>query len=131
MALILNVLWFILGGWLSGLAWLLAGVLLAITIVGLPWSAAAFRIGLFSFAPFGRHVLPRQAMNGHGDLGTGPLGFLMNVVWVLLAGWWLALHHVILAAALMITIIGIPFGLQHLKLALISFAPVGQTVVEG
>ena len=131
MAILLNILWFILGGWLSGLAWLLAGVVLAITVVGLPWSAAAFRIGLFSFAPFGRHVVPRQALDGRGDLGTGPLGLLMNVVWILLAGWWLALHHVVLAVALMVTIIGIPFGLQHLKLALVSFAPVGQTVVEG
>lgn len=130
MALLLNILWFLLGGWISGLAWLLAGVLLAITIVGLPWSAAAFRIGLFSFAPFGRQIVSREAINRRGDLGTGPLGFLLNVVWVLVAGWWLALHHVVLAVALVISIIGIPFGLQHLKLALISFAPVGQTVVE-
>ena len=131
MALLLNVLWFIFGGFLSGLAWLFAALVLAITIVGLPWSAAAFRIGLFSFAPFGRHVVPRQAVTGRGDLGTGAPGCAMNVVWVLVAGWWLALHHVALALALMVTIIGIPFGLQHLKLALISFAPVGQTVVEG
>ena len=131
MALILNILWFIFGGFISGAAWLLAGVLLAITIVGLPWSAAAFRIGLFSFAPFGRHVVPRQTVSGRGDLGTGPLGFLLNVVWVLLAGWWLALQHVVLAVGLAVTIIGIPFALQHIKLALISFAPVGQTVVEG
>jgi uncharacterized membrane protein YccF (DUF307 family) len=122
MALILNILWFIFGGFISGLAWLLAGVLLAITIVGLPWSVAAFRIAGFSFAPFGRHVVSR---------GTGPIGFLGNVIWVLLAGWWLALHHVVLGVALMVTIIGIPFGLQHLKLALISFAPIGQEVVEG
>jgi uncharacterized membrane protein YccF (DUF307 family) len=131
MALILNILWFILGGFISGLAWLLAGVLLAITVVGLPWSAAAFRIAGFSFAPFGRHVVARRAMTGRGDLGTGPLGFLMNIVWVLIAGWWLALHHVVLGLTLMVTIIGIPFGLQHLKLALISFAPIGQRVVEG
>jgi uncharacterized membrane protein YccF (DUF307 family) len=131
MALVLNILWFIFGGFISGAAWLLAGVLLAITIVGLPWSAAAFRIGLFSFAPFGRRVVPRQTVSGRGDLGTGPLGFLMNVVWVLVAGWWLALHHLVLGVLQMVTIIGIPFGLQHFKLALISFAPVGQTVVEG
>lgn len=131
MTLVLNVLWFIFGGWISGLAWLLAGVILAITIVGLPWSAAAFRIGLFSFAPFGRHLVPRQSMSGRGDLGTGPLGFLLNVIWALLAGWWLALHHLALAIALAVTIIGIPFALQHVKLALISFAPVGQAVVEG
>jgi uncharacterized membrane protein YccF (DUF307 family) len=131
MALVLNILWFVFGGFLSGLAWLLAAVILAITIVGLPWSAAAFRIGLFSFAPFGRHVVPRHSVSGRGDLGTGPLGLLLNVVWVLLAGWWLALQHVVLAVGLAVTIIGIPFALQHIKLALISFAPVGQTVVEG
>jgi uncharacterized membrane protein YccF (DUF307 family) len=131
MTLILNILWFILGGFISGLAWVLAGVILAITIVGLPWSAAAFRIAGFSFAPFGRHVVARQAVTGRGDLGSGPLGFLMNVIWAVLAGWWLALHHVLLGVALMVTIIGIPFGLQHLKLALISFAPIGQTVVQG
>jgi uncharacterized membrane protein YccF (DUF307 family) len=131
MALILNILWFIFGGWISGLAWLLAGVLLAITIVGLPWTQAAFRIAGFSFAPFGRHVVPRRTLGGHGDLGTGSLGVVLNVVWVVLAGWWLALHHVVLAVALMLTIIGIPFGLQHLKLALISFAPIGLRVIEG
>ena len=131
MTLILNILWFIFGGFISGTLWLFAGVLLAVTIVGLPWSAAAFRIGLFSYAPFGRHVVPRQAVNGRGDLGTGPLGFLLNVIWVLLAGWWLALHHLVIGVVQMVTIIGIPFGLQHLKLALISFAPVGQEVVEG
>ena len=131
MTLILNILWFIFGGFISGLAWLLAGLLLAITIVGLPWSAAAFRIAGFSFAPFGRHIVPRQVRNGRGDLGTGPIGFIGNVIWVVLAGWWLALHHVVLGIGLMVTIIGIPFGLQHLKLALISFAPIGQDVVEG
>jgi uncharacterized membrane protein YccF (DUF307 family) len=131
MSLILNILWFIFGGFISGLAWLLAGVLLAITIVGLPWSLAAFRIAGFSCAPFGRHVVPRHTITGRADLGTGPLGLVMNVVWVLLAGWWLALHHVVIAIAQMVTIIGIPFGLQHLKLALISFAPIGQDVVDG
>ncbi|HWE99335.1 MAG TPA: YccF domain-containing protein [Caulobacteraceae bacterium] len=130
MTLILNILWFIFGGWISGLAWLLAALILAITIVGLPWSAAAFRIGMFSFAPFGRQVVPRSAVNGREDLGTGPLGFVMNVVWALLAGWWLALHHLVLGVGLCITLIGIPFGIQHFKLALISFAPVGQAVVE-
>ncbi|HEY2708729.1 MAG TPA: YccF domain-containing protein [Caulobacteraceae bacterium] len=131
MSLALNILWFIFGGFISGLAWCLAGVILAVTIVGLPWSAAAFRIAGFSFAPFGRHVVPRQALRGRGDLGTGPLGFLMNVVWVLLAGWWLALHHLVLAVGLTISIIGIPFALQHLKLAMIAFAPIGQSVVDG
>src|SRR5215472_7692807 len=131
MTLVLNILWFIFGGFISGLAWLLAALLLAITIIGLPWSAAAFRIALFSFAPFGRHVVPRQRANGRGDLGTGPLGFLLNVIWVLLAGWWLALHHVVIALAQAVTLIGIPFALQHLTLARIPYAPLGQTVEDG
>jgi uncharacterized membrane protein YccF (DUF307 family) len=131
MTLVLNILWFIFGGFISGAAWLLAGALLALTVVGLPWTLAAWRIAMFSFAPFGRHVVPRRALTGRSDLGDGPVGFAMNVIWVVLAGWWLALHHVVLAIGLFVSIIGIPFGLQHLKLALISFAPVGQEVVRG
>ncbi len=130
MSLLLNILWFIFGGWISGLAWLLAAVLLAITIVGLPWSFAAFRIGMFSFAPFGRHVVRRDAIGEH-DLGTGPLGFLGNIIWFLLGGWWLALHHLVIGVAQCVTIIGIPFGIQHFKLALIALAPIGTEVVEG
>jgi uncharacterized membrane protein YccF (DUF307 family) len=124
MRLLLNVLWFILGGWISLLAWLLAGVLLAITIVGLPWSFAAFRIAGFSAAPFGRFIQPRPAAAGEG------LDLILNIVWFVLAGWWLALQHLFLAVGAFITIIGIPFGVQHLKLAMISLAPVGATVRE-
>ena len=129
MRLILNCLWFILGGWISGSLWILAGLLLAITIVGLPWARAAFRIAGFSYWPFGRQVMPRSGFGGT-DLGTGPLGAILNVIWFIFAGWYLALHHILLGLALCITIIGIPFGLQHLKLAVISLAPVGKTVVN-
>jgi uncharacterized membrane protein YccF (DUF307 family) len=129
MRLILNCLWFILGGWISGSLWILAGLLLAITIVGLPWASAAFRIAGFSYWPFGRQVMPRSGFGGT-DLGTGPLGAILNVIWFIFAGWYLALHHILLGLALCITIIGIPFGLQHLKLAVISLAPVGKTVVN-
>ena len=128
MKLLLNILWFIFGGWISMLAWIVAGVLLACTIVGLPWAFSAFRIAGFSAAPFGRHILPKGAMAGEQPAGL--LDGALNVVWFIFAGWWLALHHVLLAVALMITVIGIPFGLQHLKLAAISLAPVGTRVVE-
>lgn len=128
--LLLNLLWFVFGGWISGLAWILAGVILAITVVGLPWAQAAFRIASFSFWPFGREVVSREAVFGRHDLGTGSMGFLLNVVWFVFAGWWLALHHLVLAVGLAITIIGIPFAVQHIKLAVISIAPVGKTVVE-
>lgn len=121
MRLLLNLLWFVLGGWISGFLWLLAGVILAITIIGLPWTPAAFRIAAFSAWPFGRIV-------AEGDTGTSSV--VLNILWFVLAGWWLALHHIALAAALAVTIIGIPFAWQHLKLALISLAPVGRAVVE-
>jgi uncharacterized membrane protein YccF (DUF307 family) len=130
MTLILNVLWFILGGWLAGLAWIFAAVLLAITVVGLPWALAALRIGVFSFAPFGKEVVPRRLITGREDLGTGDLGLLLNVVWFVLGGWYLALMHVVIGAVQCVTIIGIPFGIQHFKLAGIALAPVGKEVIE-
>ncbi len=121
MRLLMNVLWFILGGWISGTAWLLAGALLAITIVGLPWTPAAFRIAGFTYFPFGKVVVERDA---------GATSVLLNILWLLLAGWWLALHHLVLAAALAVTIIGIPFAWQHVKLAILSLTPVGKGVAE-
>ena len=129
MSLLLNVLWFILGGFAGGLAWLLGGLILAITIVGLPWAAAAFRIGIFAFAPFGSRGVDRRMGTGREDLGTGSMGFVLNVVWFLFAGWYIALAHVVVGAVQCVTIIGIPFGLQHFKLAGIALAPVGKTVV--
>jgi uncharacterized membrane protein YccF (DUF307 family) len=126
MRLLLNILWFILGGWISMLAWALAGVLLAITIIGLPWTVAAFRLAGFSAAPFGRQVVPPYA----GDRRGGTLDTVLNVLWFVVAGWWLALQHLLLAVTLFLTIIGIPFGLQHLKLAMLSIAPVGTRIVE-
>jgi uncharacterized membrane protein YccF (DUF307 family) len=130
MNLILNILWFIFGGFAAGLAWLLAGVLLALTIVGLPWSMAAFRIGVFSFMPFGKQVVSRRSMTGREDLGTGPLGFLMNVVWFVLGGWYISLAHLVIGVIQLVLIITIPFGLQHLKLAAIALAPIGKEVIE-
>jgi uncharacterized membrane protein YccF (DUF307 family) len=128
--LILNILWFILGGWISGTLWILAGVLLAVTVVGLPWSMAAFRIAGFSYWPFGRQVVSRAELSRRGDLGTGIVGLLLNILWFIFGGWYLAIHHIVLGIGLCVTIIGIPFGLQHLKLAIISLAPVGKAVVE-
>jgi uncharacterized membrane protein YccF (DUF307 family) len=129
-SLILNILWFIFGGFVCGLGWLVGGALLAITIVGLPWAAAAWRIGVFSFAPFGRLVVDRDQVFRRGDLGTGPMGFLLNVVWFVLAGWWIGLAHICVGVAQCCTIIGIPFGWQHFKLAILALAPVGKTIVE-
>ena len=130
MTLLLNLLWFVFGGWIAGLAWLFSAALLAVTIVGLPWTRAAIRIGLFSFFPFGEQVVWRESITGRMDLGTGTLGLLLNVIWIVLGGWYLALMHIFIGAACLVTIIGIPFGLQHFKLARIALAPIGQEVVD-
>jgi uncharacterized membrane protein YccF (DUF307 family) len=127
---LLNILWFILGGFLSGLGWWLAGILAAITIVGLPWARACFMLGNFTFWPFGRDVISRKVLTGRDDLGTGPFGMLGNVVWFVFFGWWLALGHLTLAVALALTTLRIPFALQHLKLAAASLFPIGQSVVD-
>lgn len=127
---VLNVLWFITGGVIAGLAWILAGVLMAITIVGIPWARSCFMLARFSFWPFGFDILSRDQLFGREDLGTGALGKLGNVIWFVLAGWWLAIMHISAAIALAVTIIGIPFAWQHVKLAIASLFPVGKTVVE-
>jgi uncharacterized membrane protein YccF (DUF307 family) len=126
---LLNLLWFVFGGWISMLAWALAGAVLAITVVGLPWAFAAFRIAGFSAAPFGRSLASKRVVSPE-SAGDSTIDMILNVIWFVFAGWWLALHHLVLAFALFCSIIGIPFGLQHLKLAMISLAPVGVTVVE-
>ncbi len=129
MTLLLNVLWFIFGGFITGCAWFLGGLLLALTIVGLPWAGAAFRIGIFAFAPFGKRVVDRQDLTGRPDAGTGCLGLVLNVLWIVLGAWHIALAHLVIGVAQCLTLIGIPFGIQNFKLALIALAPVGKTVV--
>ncbi len=130
MTLILNILWFILGGGLSGLLWLLGGLLLAVTIVGLPYTQAAWRIAGFAFWPFGKEIVARENVTGREDLGTGPLGCGLNIVWFVLAGWYIALSHLLIAVAEFVTIIGIPFALKDLQLAQIAMAPIGKAVAE-
>lgn len=125
-----NFLWFILGGALMGLGWWLAGLLAFVSIVGIPWGRACFVIGRFAFFPFGKEAIDREELSGQGDIGTGGLGLFGNIVWFVLAGWWLAIGHVLSAIACFVTIIGIPFAIQHLKLAGIALAPVGKTVVD-
>lgn len=127
---ILNILWFILGGVITGLSWWIIGVLAFLTVVGIPWSRACFVIGYFSFFPVGKEAIDRAELSGEEDIGTGVFGTLGNIIWFLFAGLWLAILHVLAAISLAITIIGIPFAIQHLKLAGIALAPIGKTVVE-
>jgi uncharacterized membrane protein YccF (DUF307 family) len=125
--LILNILWLIFGGGIAAaLSWLLAGCILFITIIGIPYSYACFRIAYFSALPFGNKLVDARDVGEERIFGTT----LVNVIWVILAGIWLFIEHVVVGVGLCLTIIGIPFGLAHFKLAKISFAPLGKRVVS-
>lgn len=129
MSLLLNLIWVLLGGFFMAMAWFAAGILAAITIIGLPWAKACFTLGSFSLWPFGREAIDRRALTGRRDIGTGPLGLIGNILWLLSFGIPLAVGHVLAAIACAVTIIGIPFALQHIKLALASLAPIGIEIV--
>ena len=129
MALMLNLLWLLFGGLWAAIGWGIAAVIMAITIIGIPWAKAAFNIGVYTLLPFGFEAVSRDDHLGRGDIGTGVLGTVGNLVWLLLAGWWLALLHILFAIVLAITIIGIPFAWAHLKLAAIALWPIGKIIV--
>lgn len=126
---IFNVAWLLTGGIIMSLLWALAGIVACITIVGIPFARSCFVIAQFALWPFGNEIENREYVNRESDIGTGGLGLLGNIVWFVFAGFWLALGHLIHAVACFVTIIGIPFGIAHLKLAMLSIAPIGKTVV--
>jgi uncharacterized membrane protein YccF (DUF307 family) len=127
--LILNILWILTGGIWMAFGWLVAALIMAITIIGLPWARAALNIAAYSLLPFGHQAVSRREWTGREDLGTGTLGAIGNILWLVLAGWWLALGHVLTALALAVTIIGLPFAWAHLKLAGIALWPIGKMIV--
>jgi uncharacterized membrane protein YccF (DUF307 family) len=108
---------------------MVAGIIMAITIIGLPWARSAFTIAFYTLLPFGQKAVSRAEYAGRDDLGTGTLGFIGNLIWLVLAGWLLALGHLVMAALFAITIIGIPFAWAHLKLAGLALWPIGKIIV--
>jgi len=129
MNLLLNLLWIVFGGLWMAVAWVVAAVIMAITIIGLPWARAAFNIAVYTLLPFGQTAVSRDAHTGREDLGTGPLGTLGNIIWLIFAGWWLALGHILFALGHAVTIIGLPFAWAHLKLAGLALWPIGKMIV--
>jgi len=113
-----NLLWFVFGGFISGMSWCLAGILWCITIVGIPVGTQCFKFAVLSFFPFGKEV----------TYGGGPGSLILNIIWLIVSGFPLAIEHVGLGLILCITIIGIPFGLQQFKLAKLALMPFGATV---
>jgi uncharacterized membrane protein YccF (DUF307 family) len=127
-SVLLNLLWIVCGGLWMAVGWVIAAVVMAITIIGLPWTRAAFNIAAYTLMPFGQKAMSRANYGLH-DWGTGPLGVLGNLLWLILAGWWLALAHLITAIMLAVTIIGIPFAWAHVKLAGLALWPIGKMII--
>jgi uncharacterized membrane protein YccF (DUF307 family) len=122
---LMNILWAILGGGLvTALEYVLGGLILCLTIVGIPFGVQCFKLAGLALFPFGKDVVEDPSL-----AGAGLLGFLMNVLWFLVAGVWTFLTHVGLALGLAVTIIGIPFAVQHMKLAVLALFPFGRRVV--
>lgn len=125
MNLLLNLLWVIFGGgFLIWLEYVLAGLLLCVTIVGIPFGVQCFKIAGLGLWPFGKDIQESKP----GPMGAGLLKSIMNVVWLVFAGIWIFLSHLGLGVGLAVTIIGIPFALQHLKLAILALFPFGREV---
>ena len=128
-SIFLNIFWILFGGLWMAFGWLVAAVIMVITIVGLPWAKAALNIAAYTLMPFGQRAVRRDSLTGRPDLGTGPFGLIGNLIWLVLAGWWLALGHIVTAVILAVTIIGIPFAWAHLKLADLALWPIGKEIV--
>ncbi|MDX2024875.1 YccF domain-containing protein [Microcella sp.] len=122
MRTLLNIIWLILSGFWLFLGYALAALVMFVLIVTIPWGIAAWRIGVYSLWPFGKTVVEKPSAGAWSVLG--------NIVWVILAGWWLAIAHITSAIALAITIIGIPFAWANLKMVPVALLPLGKEIVD-
>jgi uncharacterized membrane protein YccF (DUF307 family) len=120
--LILNVIWLVLAGFWMAIGYVVAGIICIVLIITIPFGIASFRIAVFALWPFGKTLIRR------GDAGAGSA--IGNVIWLIFAGWWLALGHIVTGIALCVTIIGIPFGIANFKLVPVSLLPLGREIVS-
>lgn len=123
MNLLMNILWLVLGGIVTAVEYVIASLLLMLTIIGIPFGLQTMKLGLLALWPFGKEVrsVPQSG---------GCLSVLMNILWIVLGGIWISLSHLAFGLLLCITIIGIPFGIQHFKLAALALAPFGKEIVD-
>jgi len=119
MSLLGNILWLIFGGFFTGLGYIIGGLGLCLTIVGIPFGVQMMKLGVATFAPFGKEIV-------EGPDANSPLRVILNVVWIIFFGWEIAVAHLISAVILAITIIGIPFAVQHIKLIPMALLPLGR-----
>ena len=123
MRLILNLIWFVLAGVWLAIGYLLAAVLLTLTIIGIPFAVQSIKLGTYALWPFGRTLVKADTRNA-------PISVIGNILWFVLAGWWIALTHVVTGVLLCLTIIGIPLGIGDFKMAGAALAPFGRQIVR-
>src|SRR6201989_2171610 len=121
MRVLLNVIWVVFGGLVLAVAYALVAIVMFILIITIPFGIASFRIALFCLWPFGRTIVKRR--------GAGAGSLIGNIIWIILAGWWLALGHLVSGVLMCLTIIGIPLGLANFKLIPVSLTPFGREIV--
>jgi uncharacterized membrane protein YccF (DUF307 family) len=119
MSLLGNIIWLIFGGFLAGIGYIFGGILACLTIIGIPFGQQAIKLGVATMTPFGREIVPTP------EAGS-TLNMILNIVWILVIGWGIAVTHLTSAAILAVTIIGIPFALQHIKLIPLALFPFGR-----
>lgn len=119
MSLLGNILWFIFGGWISGLSWIFSGIIWCITIIGIPYGIQCFKFATLSFAPFGKDI----------EYGGGAISTIANIIWIIFFGIPMAIENALIGLLWCITIVGIPFGKQFFKIAKLSLAPFGAKVI--
>lgn len=122
MSLLGNIIWLIFGGFFAGMGYILGGLLLCVTIIGIPFGVQAIKLGIATMTPFGKEIVTEPD-------GDNPLNIVLNIIWLLVVGWGIAVAHLSSALALAVTIIGIPFAIQHLKLIPLSLFPFGRDLV--
>lgn len=122
MRILLNIIWLVFGGFFMAVGYVGAGILLCITIIGIPFGIASFRMANFALWPFGRRLVDEPT--------SGALAVIGNILWVVLAGWWLALGHIVTGIVMCVTIIGIPLGIANFKLVPVSLLPLGKRIVD-
>ena len=118
-----NILWLLLTGLMSAIAWFFTGIIWCITIIGIPFGLQTLKLSLLALCPFGKRIETTPQAGGC-------LSIIMNILWILLGGIWISLSHLVFGIVLCITIIGIPFGKQHFKLAALALTPFGKHIVE-
>jgi len=123
MSLIGNIIWLIFGGFIAGLGYIIGGLSICLTIIGIPFGVQSIKIGFASMTPFGKEIVETE--NANDTLQT-----LFNIIWIILFGWEIAIAHLVSALILGITIIGLPFAKQHIKLITLALLPFGRSLQE-